>query len=96
MLFEAAGLPGQYAPAQFVIWLKQQGIYDEVVAGVESRGKSFAKELTNLYVAQALPEALLAVRPDFAPDAAAVRGLLKEQFPTRADIDEDELIADDA
>ena len=84
VLFEAAGLPGQYAPAQFVIWLKQQGIYDEVVAGVESRGKSFARELTNLYVAQALPEALLAVRPDFAPDGAAVRGLLKEQFPNRS------------
>ena len=93
VLFEAAGLPGQYAPAQFVIWLKQQGIYDEVVAGVESRGKSFGKELTNLYVAQALPEALLAALPDFAPNAAAVRGLLKEQFPNRGDIDEGELVA---
>ncbi|HZL07237.1 MAG TPA: BREX system P-loop protein BrxC, partial [Coriobacteriia bacterium] len=93
VLFEAAGLPGQYAPAQFVIWLKQQGIFDEVVAGVESRGKSFAKELTNLYVAQALPEALLAARPDFASDGAAVRGLLKEQFPNRSDIDEGELVA---
>lgn len=93
VLFEAAGLPGQYAPAQFVIWLKQQGIYDEVVTGVESRGKSFARELTNLYVAQALPEALLAARPDFAPDGAAVRGLLKEQFPNRSDIDEGELVA---
>ena len=92
VLFEAAGLPGQFAPAQFVIWLKQQGIYHEVVAGVESRGKSFGRELTNLYVAQALPEALLAVRPDFATDAASVRALLKEQFPNRTDIAEDELV----
>lgn len=92
VLFEAAGLPGQYAPARFVIWLQQQGIHDEVVAGVEARGKSFAKELTNLYVARALAEALLGAQPDFAPDAAAVRALLKEQFPYRTDIDEGELV----
>jgi hypothetical protein len=90
VLFEAAGLPAQYAPARFVIWLKQQGMYESVSAAVERLGRTLAREVNNLYVAQALPQALLEVRPDFAEDAAAVRLLLKEQFPTRTDIDEDE------
>jgi len=92
VLFEAAGLPSQYAPACLVIWLKQNGLYDDVVAHVEKAGKSMDSELKNLYVAQALPEALLAVRPDFAVDAAAVRGLFKAQYPNKTDIDETEML----
>src|SRR5450756_3113355 len=92
VLFEAAGLPSQYAPACLVIWLKQNGLYEDVVAHVEKAGKSMDSELKNLYVAQALPEALLAVRPDFADDAAAIRGLFKAQYPNKTDIDETEML----
>jgi len=93
VVLEAAGLPGQYAPARFVIWLKQEGIYDAVAALVEDAGKAFDRELRNLYVSPLLSEALLAVRPGFAADGAAVRSLLKEQYPHRDDIAEDELVA---
>jgi len=75
-----------------VIWLKQNGIYDAVVEHVEKAGKSMETELKNLYVAQALPEALLAARPGFAADAAAVRGLFKAQYPNKTDIDETEML----
>ena len=92
VLFEAAGLPGQYGPACLVLWLKQGGIYDEVVAQVEQAGKSMDTELKNLYVAQALPEALLAVRPDFAENPAAVRSLFKAQYPNKTDVDESEML----
>jgi len=92
VLFEAAGLPSQYAPACLAIWLKQEGLYDDVVAHVERAGKSMESELKNLYVAQALPEALLAVRPDFADDPAAVRALFKAQYPNKTDIDESEML----
>lgn len=92
VMFEAAGLPSQYAPACLVLWLKQSGLYDDVVAHVEKAGKSMETELKNLYVAQALPEALLAVKPDFAAHAAAVRGLFKAQYPNKTDIDETEMV----
>jgi hypothetical protein len=92
VLFEAAGLPGQYGPACLVLWLKQNDYYDQVVAHVEAAGKSMETELKNLYVAQALPEALLAVSPGFAQDAAAVRGLFKAQYPNKPDIDETEML----
>jgi hypothetical protein len=92
VLFEAAGLPSQYAPACLVIWLKQNGLYADVVDHVEKAGKSMETELKNLYVAQALPEALLAVKPDFAADAAAVRGQFKAQYPHETDIDETEML----
>jgi hypothetical protein len=39
VLFEAAGLPSQYAPACLAIWLKQEGLYDDVVAHIERAGK---------------------------------------------------------
>src|SRR5579862_6852915 len=49
IVFRAAGLPEQYAPARFVLWLKQNG-YDDAVRGyVESAGKDFNRELNNLY-----------------------------------------------
>jgi len=93
VLFEAAGLPKQYAPAKFVTWLKEEGIYDAVRTTVERAGKVLEDELRNLYVSPLLADALLAARPGFATDPAAVRLLLKEQFPNRDDIDEDELTA---
>ena len=92
VLFEAAGLPSQYGPACLVLWLKQNGIYDEVVAQVEQAGKSMDSELTHMYVAQALPEALLAARPGFAGSAAEVRSLFKAQYPNKTDIDETEML----
>jgi hypothetical protein len=92
VLFEAAGLPSQYGPACLVLWLRQNGIYDEVVAHVERAGKSMDTELKNLYVAQALPEALLAARPGFAENAAEVRSLFKAQYPNKTDIDETEML----
>jgi len=33
ILFQAAGLPARYAPARFVLWLRQTGIYDAVKPG---------------------------------------------------------------
>lgn len=45
IVFRAAGLPEQYAPARFVLWLKQNGYYDDVRAAVEGNGKNFDREL---------------------------------------------------
>lgn len=92
ILFMAAGLPSHYGQARLVIWLKQQGMYEAVREHVETSGKSLTSELKNLYVAKTLPEAVLAVQPDLANDAAGVRGLFKAQFPEKLDIDEAEML----
>ena len=92
IFFRGAGLPEQYAAARFVIWLKQNGWYDQVRAGVESTGKDFEAEVRSMYVSPTLAECLRAAYPSFAETGAAARGLLKTQFPTVTDVSNGEMV----
>src|SRR6266566_4547195 len=92
IMFRSAGLPEQYAPARFVIWLMQNGYYRDVKAGVEQGGRDFAKELHNMYVSPVLAQSLLDVYPGFATSAADARNLFKAQYPNKEDISNDELL----
>ena len=92
IMFRRADFPEQYAPARFVLWLIQNGYYEDVRAGVERSGRDFAKELHNMYVSPVLAQSLLDVYPGFATSAAEARNLLKEQYPNREDISNDELL----
>src|SRR6266571_2029491 len=91
IMFRSSGLPEQYAPARFVIWLMQNGYYKDVKASVERNGRDFAKELNNMYVSPVLAESLLATYPVFASSAAEARSLLKAQYPNREDVSDEEL-----
>ncbi len=71
ILFRSAGLPEQYAPARFVLWLKAQGYYDAVRGKVESEGREWARELNNMYVSPVLAGSLLAADPTSRPTPAA-------------------------
>ena len=92
IMFRSSGFPEQFAPARFVLWLMQNGYYEDVKAGVERSGRNFAKELNNMYVSQMLAQSLLEVYPEFATSAADARLLLKTQFPNKEDISNDELL----
>ena len=92
IMFRSAGLPEQYAPARFVIWLMQSNYYKDVKAAVERNGRDFAKELNNMYVSPALAQSLIDVIPGFAKGTAEARSLLKEQYPNKEDISDDELL----
>src|SRR5258708_4860541 len=93
ILFRSAGLPEQYAPARFVIWLMQQGYYADVKAGVERRGRHFSIELNNMYVSSVLADSLLEVYTSFANSTADARNLLRSQYPNKEDISDDELLS---
>jgi len=90
--FRGAGLPDKYPLARFVIWLKQNGYYDAVKAGVASRGKELTRELNNLYVSSVIAPSLLDVYPGFANSPAEARALLKAQYPDTDDISDDEFL----
>ena len=92
VLFACAELPTSYPTARFVIWLRQNGYYDSVKAGVDKSGKDFGKELNNLYVSHEIANSLLEVCPELATSAAEVHSLLKAQFPKPDDISEEELL----
>lgn len=92
VVFRSMGLPSSYPQARFVMWLKSEGLYEEVRSGVEDKGARWESELSNMYVATPLAESLLDANPSFAGNPAAAREQLREQFPNRDDISNDNLV----
>lgn len=83
-VFSAAGLPAQVEPAQVALWLARKGELDAVRAHVEGAGADFIDELSEYNLSTHLANAILAVDPSFAANAADVRKALRSQFPTEA------------
>ncbi|RWE30575.1 BREX system P-loop protein BrxC, partial [Mesorhizobium sp.] len=81
ILLRAVGLPEQYPQARFCLWLHSQGQFDKVKGAVEAAGKSFERELNNLYVSGPIARAVMAGDANFAASEAEAKQLLKAQFP---------------
>lgn len=84
VIFRAAGIHEQYAQAMFTFWLRDQGFLDHVKGAVEAAGRSWEKELNELYVSPVIAKALLEVDPAFAPSERDARQVLRSQFPRPA------------
>jgi hypothetical protein len=81
ILLRAVGLPEQYPQARFCLWLHSLGQFDKVKAAVEAAGRSFERELNNLYVSGPIARAVMAADANFASSEAEAKQLLKAQFP---------------
>ncbi len=81
ILLRAQGWPSQYPQARFCLWLREEGLLDQVKAAVSATGKAWSKELNNLYVSPVIARALIATSPNFAADDRAAHQLLRAQFP---------------
>ena len=92
IVFRSAGLPESWAAARFVLFLKSHGLYEKVKKEVEKAGRKLEKELHDLYVSPVLAKALLKADPGFAENEAKVRSLLKEQFPRKDDVTDEEMV----
>lgn len=91
ILFRSCGLPAAYNQAMFCLYLKDKGFFDAVRKHLEDAGRDFDRELTDLYVSPYLRKALLVADPGLG-DEKEVRQLLRDQFPTKTDIDTSEFI----
>jgi hypothetical protein len=83
VILRAVGLPEQYAPARFCLWLHGQGKLDQVRDAVTAAGKDFIAELNDLYVSPLIANAVMSAIPDLATSPGQVRLLLREQFPQK-------------
>jgi hypothetical protein len=92
IVLRAAGLPEKVEPTQFVLWLLQEGLLDQIRSAVEAAGKEWAKELRSLYVSPVVAEALLTAQPGFATSPAEARSLIKNQFPPVSDVSDEEFL----
>ena len=93
VVLRSAGLPESYAQARFALWLKRNGIYGRVSAGVESEGRNFRRELNDMYVSPPIAKELLRADPDFATNEREAREALRNQFPNEKDISNDALVS---
>ncbi len=92
IIFKSADLPELYPVARFVMWLKSEGIYDDVTKYLEQNGHSWKEELDNFYVAEGLQEALVHVKPNLFSSPLACAEILSNQYPLVQDISSDEMV----
>ena len=81
ILLRSCGLPEQYPQARFCFWLRGEGLLDRVRTSVEARGRTWERELNNLYVSPVIAKTVMAASPGFAADLKGARQLLIGQFP---------------
>ena len=75
-----------------MIWAQENGYLDTVRTAVENAGRTFDKEIHDLYVSPVIAKALLEADPSLGDSIKDVRDLLKTQFPpTTRDITDDEM-----
>ena len=92
IIFKSRDLPEQFAQAQFVMFLRQEGIEAAVSQHLQAAGRSLTQELPHLYVSSHLAKAVMAAKPDFADSDMAARQFIKANFPQKIDISNDEMI----
>lgn len=93
VIFKSIGLPHQYAQARFVLWLKKEGIFDEVKNLIEQNGYDWQEELDNFYVAEGLRQALVALKPQIFPSVDICGETLTAQYPPMTDISIDDMVS---
>jgi len=92
IIFKSAGLPEQYPVARFVMWLKYEGIYDQVRSHVEQNGFDWDEELDNFHVAEGLYQSLCEVKPKiFSPNLSAAE-ILPQLYPHADDVANEDML----
>ncbi|NHN36564.1 BREX system P-loop protein BrxC [Pseudomaricurvus alcaniphilus] len=92
IVFKSAGLPELYHLARFVIWLRQQGIEQQVREQVEVAGKPWLKELNHLFMSPVIAKALISAKPDLARDESELRLMLREEYKRVDDVSNDQMV----
>jgi len=92
IVFKSVGLPEQYPIARFVMWLKNEGIYNSVRKEVEQNNLSWEEEIANFYVAEGLHNALVKIKPNLFPSQATCVDTLNNLYPHVSDISSDDMV----
>jgi hypothetical protein len=93
VLLKGLGLPELYPQARFCLWLHEQRWFEKVKQAIEAAGKTFEREINNLYVSGVIAKEILALDPAFATSEAEARKRLQGQFPPQlTDISSDEFL----
>lgn len=92
IIFKSVDLPEQYHTAHFIMWLKNEGIYETVHDQVVQNGYNWDEELANFYVAEGLHDALVKVKPNLFSSSTTCAEILTHLYPNVQDISSDEMV----
>lgn len=92
IIFNSVGLPELYPVARFVMWLKSEGMYDQVRGLVEQGGHSWEEELDNFYVAEGLHAALVKAKPNLFASTSSCVDTLNNLYPYVQDVSSGDMI----
>lgn len=87
----SAGLPTQYGPAKFALWLREERLWDDFLTALQARGKTVVDVNRNLFVSTAVREALLEVNSGFAANLADAGASIRENYQVK-DISDDMVV----
>jgi hypothetical protein len=92
IILKAAGLPGDFGQARFMLFLKDRGIETQVRAVVTAKGSTLEKEVADLFVSPLIAEALLSADKTLGATSHDVRAAIRAQFhhPAEADLAKDQ------
>lgn len=92
VVFKSCGLPEQYPVARFVMWLRSEGILEQVKQHVAASGHQWEEELDNFYVAEGLHAALVAIKPNLFSSPASCVDALNNLYPYIQDVSSDDMV----
>ncbi len=88
IVLEACELPAQVQLAEFVFWLREHNIEEQVRKEIEAAGKEWLNEIESLYVSPLLARAVVNAMPKFAVSEGDARKAFSAQFAAlKSDID---------
>ena len=80
IILKAAGLPGDFGQARFVLFLKERAIEKEVRAAIEAKGGTLEQEVEDLFVSPLIADALLKLDNTLGSTTKDVRDAIRAQF----------------
>lgn len=80
IILKAAGLPGDFGQARFMLFLKDRGIEVEMRVAIAARGGTLEQEVEDLFVSPLIAEALLKVDKTLGTTNKDVRDAIRAQF----------------
>ena len=91
IIFKSANLPEDYPRAHFIMWLKSEGIYEDVEKFLEDSNSKLTEELQHLYVSEKLHDALIQVKRNVFKSRDSCAEVLQSQFRLVSDITSNEM-----